>query len=319
MKLQNIVAGVSLGLGAVAATNRTLRQDPDTLESPLGHELSTYRWRGFDVAYTEAGDATNPDLVLVHGVNAAGSSHEFRYVIDELVKEYHVIAPDLPGFGHSDRPPLLYSASLYETFVEDFLRDLSENPTVVASSLTGAYVARALEAPNPPTIRELMLICPTTSAMPTQRTSLRSLLRAPLVGEGMFNLLASRPSIRYFLSDHGFAQEENISEEWVEYDWATAHQPGARYAPASFISGFLNSELELGSALRDVDIPVTIFWGGQAHLPPVETGRELADEANTSLVVFEDAGLLPHAEFPTEFIETVVEQMTPADESELAA
>ena len=302
MKLRNLLGGAALGLGAVAATNLSLRQDSDDLPTPLGHDLQTYRWRGFDISYTEAGDPDDPDLVLLHGVNAAGSSHEFRYVVDELAAEYHVLAPDLPGFGHSDWPPLLYSASLYETFVGDFLRDLSENPTVVASSLTAAYLAAALDAPRPPRVSELLLVCPTATAMPGQKTAVRSLLRAPLVGEGLFNLLTSRPSIRYFLQDHGFANEANITDEWVEYDWQTAHQPGARYAPASFVSGFLNSAVDLGGVLAGLDVPTAILWGGEAHLPPVDAGRELADDADATLVVFENADLLPHAEFPEEFV-----------------
>ena len=306
MKLRNLLGGTALGLGALAATNLSLRQDPDDLPTPLGHDMQTYRWRGFDVAYTDAGDPDDPDLVLFHGVNAAGSSHEFRYVVDELAEEYHVLAPDLPGFGHSDRPPLLYSASLYETFVGDFLRDLSENPTVLASSLTAAYLAKALDTPKPPRVRELWLVCPTASAMPGQKTAVRSLLRAPLVGEGLFNLLTSKPSIRYFLQDHGFADEANITDEWIEYDWQTAHQPGARYAPASFVSGFLNADVALGSTLAKLDVPITILWGGEAHLPPVDAGRELAEEADATFAVFEDADLLPHAEYPDEFVDTVL-------------
>ena len=306
MKLRNLLGGTALGLGALAATNLSLRQDPDDLPTPLGHDMQTYRWRGFDVAYTDAGDPADPDLVLFHGVNAAGSSHEFRYVVDELAEEYHVLAPDLPGFGHSDRPPLLYSASLYETFVGDFLRDLSENPTVLASSLTAAYLAKALDTPKPPRVRELWLVCPTASAMPGQKTAVRSLLRAPLVGEGLFNLLTSKPSIRYFLQDHGFADEANITDEWIEYDWQTAHQPGARYAPASFVSGFLNADVALGSTLAKLDVPITILWGGEAHLPPVDAGRELAEEADATFAVFEDADLLPHAEYPDEFVDTVL-------------
>lgn len=47
---------------------------------------------------------------------------------------------DLSEFGHSDRPPLRYSASLYESFVADAAHDLVDRPTVGDSSLTGAYV-----------------------------------------------------------------------------------------------------------------------------------------------------------------------------------
>ncbi|MEF8790275.1 MAG: alpha/beta fold hydrolase [Haloarculaceae archaeon] len=308
MRLRTALAGAAAGLGATALANRALRQSPRDLEPPLGRELRTYRWRGFDVAYTEAGDPADPDLLLLHGLNAAGSSHEFRHVVDALAEEYHVLAPDMPGFGHSDRPPLLYSGTLYVTFVTDFARDLTEDAAVVASSLSGAYVARAAESVE---FRSLVLVCPTASTVPGRRTWLRSLLRSPVVGEALYHLLTSKPSIRYFLADHGFAEAAHVTEDWVEYDWRTTHQPGARYAPASFVSGFLDIDVDLGATLAAVDEPVTIVWGGRADLPPLDRGREIAETAGVRLLVVEDADLLPHAEFPEDFLAAVGEYLEP--------
>ena len=301
MSLKRLLGGTATGLGAVAVGNAALRADPDDFEAPLGRPTKTYRWRGFDVAYTEAGDPANPDLLLLHGINAAGSSHEFRYVVDALAETYHVVAPDLPGFGHSDRPPLLYSGSLYVAFVGDFARELTDEPTVVASSLSAAYVAA-----EDVSATEFVLICPTATTIPGQRTWLRSLLRSPVVGEGLYNLLTSKPSIRYFLADHGFANAASIPDEWVEYDWRTAHQPGARFAPASFIGGFLDLDVDLGALLADPDVPTTVVWGRDAELPPLETGRDLAERADARLVVLDNADLLPHAEHPEAFVELLV-------------
>jgi pimeloyl-ACP methyl ester carboxylesterase len=54
------------------------------------------------VFYREAGDPKSPALLLLHGFPA--SSHMFRGLIPLLAEEYHVVAPDLPGFGFSDAP-----------------------------------------------------------------------------------------------------------------------------------------------------------------------------------------------------------------------
>ncbi|MFQ3320045.1 MAG: pimeloyl-ACP methyl ester carboxylesterase [Natronomonas sp.] len=306
MNLKRLVFGAAAGVGAAVAGNRALRREPSELDTPLGRPMATYRWRGFGMAYTEAGDPDDPDLVLLHGINAAGSSHEFRYVVDALAEEYHVIAPDLPGFGHSDRPPLLYSGSLYVTFVQDFIQDMAEDATVVASSLAAAYVAVAASESDLD-VEEFVFICPTATTIPGQRTWLRSLVRTPVVGEGIYNLLVSKPSIRYFLADHGFAEEAAITDEWVDYDWQTAHQPGARFAPASFLAGFLDLDIDLGETLAGLESPTTIVWGREARLPPLETGRDLAERANARLVVFDTADLLPHAEHPEAFVEFLTE------------
>ena len=57
---------------------------------------------GLKIFYREAGDPLAPAVLLLHGFPT--SSHMFRNLIPELSVQYHVIAPDLPGFGFSDAP-----------------------------------------------------------------------------------------------------------------------------------------------------------------------------------------------------------------------
>ncbi len=54
------------------------------------------------IAYREAGNPDNPTILLLHGFPT--SSHMFRNLIPQLAKDYHVIAPDYPGFGASEMP-----------------------------------------------------------------------------------------------------------------------------------------------------------------------------------------------------------------------
>lgn len=57
---------------------------------------------GVRIFYREAGDPQNPTLLLVHGF--ASSSHQFRELIPLLADKFHLVAPDLPGFGFSEIP-----------------------------------------------------------------------------------------------------------------------------------------------------------------------------------------------------------------------
>ena len=57
---------------------------------------------GIGIFYREAGSPTAPAILLLHGFPS--SSHMFRHLIPLLAPHFHVIAPDLPGFGFSDAP-----------------------------------------------------------------------------------------------------------------------------------------------------------------------------------------------------------------------
>ncbi|HET9394628.1 MAG TPA: alpha/beta hydrolase [Nitrospiraceae bacterium] len=77
---------------------------------------------GLKIFYREAGDRRRPTLLLLHGFPA--SSFMYRGLLDKLSDEFHVVAPDYPGFGYSEAPP--YTEFAY-TF--DHLADIIEQFT----------------------------------------------------------------------------------------------------------------------------------------------------------------------------------------------
>ncbi|MEQ8768082.1 MAG: alpha/beta hydrolase [Planctomycetota bacterium] len=77
---------------------------------------------GIEVFYREAGRVGAPQVVLLHGFPT--SSHMFRGLIPTLAKDFHVIAPDYPGFGHSAMPSVQdfdYSFAHFAEIVDELL------------------------------------------------------------------------------------------------------------------------------------------------------------------------------------------------------
>lgn len=298
MRLRTVLGG-ALGVTGLSVLAGRLQEQPPLPPALVG-EQSTYRWRGLDVAYAEAGDPSDPDILLLHGIHAAATSQEFDEIWDHLAAEHHVIAPDLPGFGCSDRPPLKYTDSTYRDFVADFTADLTEKPLCIATSLTGAYVADVGDE----RFSELVLVCPTDETG-RRRPWLRSLFRTRILGELLYRGLTVKRSLWWWAAREGYDDSASLDERIVEYLHRTARQPGARYAPASFVAGYLTPEYALDDTLATLDVSVTLIWGREATRPPVAVGRRYEAAADASLLIVDDTRLLPHAERPDAFLEAL--------------
>ncbi|MBN8925888.1 MAG: alpha/beta hydrolase [Rhodospirillales bacterium] len=71
---------------------------------------------GFDIFYREAGDRSRPTLLMLHGFPT--SSHMFRDLIPLLAERFHVVAPDLPGFGLSELKPRAAFTYRFDTLAQ---------------------------------------------------------------------------------------------------------------------------------------------------------------------------------------------------------
>lgn len=299
-------AGVT---GALAVFNRSVSNGPEPTNA-LGGTVRRWNWRGHGIFATEAG--RGPLVVLVHGVHPGASSYEYRNLFPLLAANHRVVAFDLLGCGLSDRPNLGYSADLFTELVIDALADAgaTEPVTIVGSSLGAAFAIRAA-ARSQQRIAGVVAICPTglggvLDRLPNgAQMALTDTMRTPLLGEALFNGLASRASIRYFLGHSSYADPASVTPEIIDHYYAVAHQPGARYVPAHFVGGMLNCNI--AQDLPFVVAPVLVAWGehASAFSPLANAGEFLKLAQNAKLVTFANSGLLPHEEEPAAMCATI--------------
>ncbi len=285
-------------LGAMTAYNMAARRSARPLANALVGEGRSYLWKWGRVHYTVSGDG--PPVVLVHGIHAAASSYEMRELFWPLAGVCRVYVPDLLGFGLSDRPGLHYTGALYIELLADFLGEVVQQPcALVASSLSAAY---AIEVAHrlPQQVTRLVLFCPTgleaLVRLPgTRGQAVNLLLRAPATGEFLFNLLVSRPSLRYYLTRRVYYDSAFVTNDVVEAYYATSHQVNARYAPAAFIGGLLNWDAR--AAYAALAQPVLIIWGREAIETPVAQADAFTRmNPRARLEVLDHCRLLPHVE-----------------------
>jgi pimeloyl-ACP methyl ester carboxylesterase len=294
-------------LGAAATWNALLGRATPPLDNPIGGEEGWWTWRGRRIFHTRRG--SGPALILVHGIHAAAWSLEWRHTVDALAAGHTVHTLDLLGFGLSERPAIRYGARLYYNLLDDFARQVVREPCVlVASSLSAAYAA-ILGARDPGRYPALVLVEPAGLSRLHEQAdaygeAARVALDAPVVGSAVFNSLVSRPSLRYWLR-RVYADDSRVTDELVDAYHATAHQPGARFAPAAFVAGQLN--VNVRSAMRRLGQPVLVVWGEQALEIPVDDAFRLrALKPDVELAIFPAAAGLPHDERPDDFNDAVL-------------
>src|SRR5262249_10550319 len=108
------------------------------------------------VHYFEAG--SGPPLVLVHGL-ASSAARDWGRLLGPLARRYHVLAPDLPGFGDSDRPKDAdYSIPMQAEAVRAFMKAAGVGRARVAGISMGGWIVCRLAGRYPEMVERLVVI-----------------------------------------------------------------------------------------------------------------------------------------------------------------
>jgi pimeloyl-ACP methyl ester carboxylesterase len=306
MKLRTMGA-IGAGVGGLAFYNRRLARSGGEIPDRLGGQRRCYRWGGWDLAYSVAGEGE--PLLLVHGVYAGASSFEFRKNFRELSRSFKVYALDLLGCGMSQRPKRRYGPEDVASQVEDFVREeIGGQAHLVASSLSAALVVPAAVR-SPRLFKKLVLICPTghgTLDRPSGRLgdAIYVLFRTPVLGNTLYHAIVSRWGLRYYLKGMTYDDPGLVTGDLIDDYYRTTHQPGARYVVAAFVSGKLN--IGIADLWPRVPHRTLLCWGLEAKTVPVEQAqRFLGHNPRSEPRFFKDAALLPHDERSEAFNEEV--------------
>jgi pimeloyl-ACP methyl ester carboxylesterase len=300
------VAGA--GVATLAAINARIRHnavEPD--DAAFGGESRTFEWQHGNIFYKAAGaENAGPPLLFVHGIGAGASSFMWRRNFDALARDFRVYAPDLLGFGFSDKPAnASYSAELYLELIADFIREVAGAPAHIIASSLGAAYSVLVASEQPELISSLTLIAPTGAGSLRARPGMTGaafygLLQSPVLGTSFYNVIASERSIRDYARKELFYDRRRATPRLVAQYYATSHQPGAQHAIAAFLSGYLNTDTR--ESFAHLTQPVTLVWGKQDEANPIEHAAELLSlNPRAGLEIFDRCKMMPQEEQPERF------------------
>ena len=313
LKWLGILSGLSVTAFAGAiAYGRFVTPQALPMPAAVSGERRVIQRRAGPLSYYVSGSGA--PLLLIHSINAAASAYEVRPLAEALRGERRIYAVDLPGFGFSDRSDRPYQVGLYVAAIHDMLDEIAEETgpgpiDALALSLSCEFLARAATE-RPDAFRTLALITPTgfqqgTAARGKGKRETREVpglfntLNVPVWSRGLYNLLVTRPSIRFFL-EKTFGSKR-IDEDLLAYDYLTAHQPGAQHAPYAFVSGRLFMA-GIKAVYERLAGPILVVHGTKGEFQDLSESGWARARPNWRFVAL-NAGALPYFERLPEVLE----------------
>ncbi len=257
---------------------------------------------GMAIRYMAAGNGT--PLLLLHALGE--SALDWRWVMPVLSRTHRVYAPDLPGFGDSDKPAADYTPAFFGHFVAAFLDALSVERAAVVGNSLGGLAGLRLALSDPSRVVALGLIA---SAGLGREISfaLRSLT---LPGYGEAAMAWSTTPLGSLQRAWGrvdllFANPKRVPAVWVEEQRRLAQTPGFLKATLST----LRAQVDLGGQrevlldrLPRLSMPTLILWGTADKVFPARQARDAVSRLDQGrLEIIQGCGHLPHVEQPQRF------------------
>ena len=311
MKKRYFVAGLSgVVAGAVATKLLTRPKDVSWRDSLDFIYNPEYSWfapvNGVRIHYQEAGEENAPPIILIHGF--ISSNLIWSHVLQPLAQAgFRAIAPDLPGYGYSDKPAdAQYTIDEQARAVIGLMNQLGIDQAVIAGTSYGGAVASIIALDYPQRVKKLILVGAVTNDDAKRKLLLR-ISCLPLIGDVATPLfLGSRWILRRRMEDMYRRMGRPINEKMVasrHHLLATAHTHRAMIRTARRWSA---NRIEREASL--IRQPTLLVWGDHDDHIPIENALRMRDTLpNARLIVFRNCGHLPPAESPEKFVEAVAQ------------
>lgn len=258
--------------------------------------------RGIETSYLEAGSGR--PVIMLHGSGpGVSATANWQYNIGALADRFHVLAPDIVGFGATERPEdIVYSLRSWTDHIWAFLDAHGIERTAVVGNSLGGRIALQMVTDHPERVSRMVLMgSPGVGMTPTD--GLAALRAYEPSHEAMRDLLRT-----YFAVDPAL-----ITDELVEIRYQASIADGAYEAYRAMFSDPRHKGSELGitaEEVRAIATPTLLVHGREDKVVPLAVSVTMLDLLpNADLHVFSRCGHWTQIERAAEFSALVADYL----------
>ncbi|HEY9620046.1 MAG TPA: alpha/beta hydrolase [Crinalium sp.] len=239
------------------------------------HQYS-FEWnqRRYAIAYDTI--EQGQPVLLLPAFSTVSTRSEMDGIAERIAERYQAVTLDWLGFGESDRPALPYQPALLHQVLQEFVHQTFTEPiAIVAAGHTAGY-ALTLAQQHPQACACIALVAPTwRGPLPTMGVpkplagAVRQLVRLPVLGQALYQANTTAGFLRLMYGRHVYVDQARLTPDFIEQKQQITRQPGARFAPAAFVTGALDpvsDRQEFLELLRSTPVPVLAILA--EHAPP---------------------------------------------------
>ncbi|MEM1255840.1 MAG: alpha/beta fold hydrolase [Cyanobacteria bacterium P01_H01_bin.21] len=218
---------------------------PTRIGGQVQHYDWTYQGQAVTIVYETLG--TGPTVLLLPAFSTVSTRVELAQIAQALASQFQVVALDWLGFGDSDRPACTYKRSLYQALLKDFVQNCCPQPAGILAAGHGAGYALYLAQHHLAQSTRLLLVAPTwkgplraMGAPGWLATGVRNLVGLPIVGSVLYGANTHPAFLKWMYQRHVFVDETRLTPTFIQQRHRITQQPGARFAPAAFVTAALD-------------------------------------------------------------------------------
>ena len=249
--------------------------------------------------YLSAG--TGEPLVLIHG--AGGGAVLWGPIIELLSKHFHIIAPDVVGYGESDKPEAPYNKKFFSTWLRQFCDSLNIEKMNLLGNSQGGAIAMQFVLDNPAKVKKLILV---------DSAGFRAwgITPAVLFKVAAANIFPTKRTVQNIVKYLVHKNDNFAGDDGIDYLIKVIRSSGGRLP---FVNGKGRAVAPFSThQLRQISNPALIIWGEKDRILPLSHGKKGYKKLpDARLKIIPDTGHTPFIDRPEEFKNIVLHFIKP--------